>query len=82
MGENGREDAESGPRLSAPLRDPSYPDDVTDGQHPMNVSAMPCVSSPTGSRSDTAPIHWGWWGVGLIISVGLWAGVALIMGWI
>jgi hypothetical protein len=34
------------------------------------------------SRIGARPIRWGWWTVGLAVSISLWVGLALLLGWL
>jgi len=56
-----------------------------DGQEPDGDSPLPAPATQSSVRQGQVgapPIHWGWWGIGLVFSLALWWLIAALSGWI
>lgn len=40
------------------------------------------ASTGPGPKLGASPIRWGWWTIGLAISLGMWAALAWVLGWL
>lgn len=55
------------------------------GQEPDGDSRMPAPAPQSSVRQGhvgAPPIRWGWWGMGLVVSLALWWLVAASFGWV